>query len=68
MTEAEHREKRESDLYMLAYFWNEKEDLERWTRFSREMMRREFPEILKAWDDYKLSRRTLTAVIRGAEA
>ena len=55
----------EEDLNTLRYFWEEKEDLECWTGFDREALATQYPEILKAWDDYKLSRRTLTAVLRG---
>jgi hypothetical protein len=55
---------REDAINMLAYFWEEKGDLERWCDFDREHLAREFPAVLKAWDDYKTSRLVLDAVVR----
>ena len=55
---------REDAINMLAYFWEEKGDLERWTDFDREHLARDFPAVLKAWDDYKTSRLVLDAVVR----
>jgi len=49
---------------MLAYFWEEKGDIERWNGFSREHLAREFPAVLKAWDDYTASRLVMDAVVR----
>ncbi len=60
-------EAREDYLNMLRYFWEEKDDLERYCAFDRDRMAREFPEVLKAWDDYKLARKMLSAVLRGVE-
>jgi len=57
----------ESDIRSISYFWDDKEDLERWTDFDREHLRREFPAVLKAWDDYKASRQVLDAVVRDLE-
>ena len=51
----------------LGYFWSEKGDIERWTGFDREMLRREFPAVLKAWDDYQASRAVMDAVMRDLE-
>ena len=48
----------------IGYFWKEKGDIERFTSFDRKYLAREFPEVLKAWDDYKASRRVLDAVVR----
>lgn len=48
----------------LAYFWQDKDDLERYTGFDRDVLAREFPAVLKAWDDYKASRLVLDAVVR----
>lgn len=57
-----------SDLDMLVYFWEEKDDVTRfvdWERMQPEL-REKHPEIIKAWADYQTSRRTLTAVLRHA--
>ena len=50
----------------IQYFWEEKGDLERWSGFDREYLAREFPAVLKAWDDYKACRAVLGAVVRDA--
>ncbi len=59
------RDTREEYADMLRYFWEEKGDIERYTQFSRERMTAEFPEVLKAWDDYNIARKVLTAVLKG---
>lgn len=58
----------ENDLNMLDYFWNQKEDLERWSSWEarKPAIQATHPEIIKAWEDYKVARRMLTAVIAGA--
>lgn len=56
------------DLRSLQYFWEEKDDLERsamWTKLQP-ALREQYPEILKAWSDYKASRTIVTAVIQHA--
>ncbi len=55
---------REDTAGTLAYFWEDKGDLERWAGFDREHLAREFPAVLKAWDDYKACRSVMDAVIR----
>jgi hypothetical protein len=55
---------REEAIDMLAYFWEEKGDMERWCDFDRDYLAREFPVVLKAWEDYKISRLVLGAVVR----
>lgn len=57
---------REQAAEMIRYFWQDKEDLERWTGFDRDYLAREFPAVLKAWGDYKASRAVLDAVVRDA--
>ena len=57
---------REDVVKMIAYFWQEKGDMERWCDFDRDYLAREFPAVLKAWDDYKISRLVLDAVVRDA--
>lgn len=55
-----------SDAEMLVYFWEEKEDLERYTGWEalRPKLQRHHPEILKAWADYQASRFILSATLR----
>jgi hypothetical protein len=58
----------EEDLNMLDYFWNQKEDIERWSSWKerRPIIQQSHPEIVRAWDDYQTARRMLTAVIAGS--
>jgi hypothetical protein len=58
----------EEDLNMLDYFWNQKEDLERWSSWKdrKPAIQATHPEIIKAWEDYKMARRILTAIIAGS--
>jgi len=60
-------ESREVYADMMRYFWEEKGSIERYASFSRERTATEFPEVLRAWDDYNTSRRVLTAVLRGLD-
>ena len=55
----------EEDLNNLQYFWQEKEDLERFSSFEelKPLLEKEKPEVLKAWNDYKTSRKILDIVI-----
>lgn len=59
---------KDSDLEMLKYFWESKQDIERYAGFEeiKADLEREFPEIIKAWNDYLMSQRTLDAVISHA--
>jgi hypothetical protein len=59
-------EERESELDMLRYFWEQKGDLERYTSFEKAIA--EFPEVGKAWADYKMAEKILSAVLRGVSA
>ena len=45
------------DLFDLQYFWQYKEDLERFTDFERliPILKKERPEIIEAWNNYKKS-------------
>lgn len=61
-------DERSSMARSLAYFWQGKGDLERMTTFDRNVLAREFPAVLKAWDDYKASRLVLDAVVRDMES
>lgn len=55
----------EEEKLDLKYFWEEKRDLERLYTFDelKPKIQEEFPEILKAWYDYKASIKIMTAVI-----
>ena len=55
----------EEDKSSIVYFWEEKDDLERWSGWkkAKPAVAREYPEILKAWEDYKTSIRTMNAVV-----
>ncbi len=54
------------DLKMIRYFWEEKEDIERYVGYEEILpdLERDYPAIVKAWKDYKASRDILSAVIR----
>jgi hypothetical protein len=49
----------------LIYFWKYKGDLERWSSFEklRPQIQNEFPEVIKAWEEYKMSIRILDLII-----
>jgi hypothetical protein len=55
----------EQDLDMSKYFWQEKEDLERFTDFEKlkPLLEKEKPEVLKAWNDYKAYKKILDIVM-----
>jgi len=55
----------ETDLSDLQYFWQYKGDLERLCTFEKliPILREERPEILKAWTDYKASKKILDIVM-----
>jgi hypothetical protein len=55
-------------LDMLSYFWEEKGNMERWVHFNREDMKKDFPELLKVWDDYNAAKRMIDLVIAGLKA
>ncbi len=56
----------EGDKRSLQYFWEEKSDLETMICFEElvPLIEKEYPEVMKAWLDYKISIRTLNAVIK----
>lgn len=63
MTEPELTEEQISDL---KYFWEEKSDIERSSSFEkmRPSLEQHNPEVLKAWNDYKVSIKIMNAVIK----
>ena len=56
----------EEDANLIRYFWEDKQNLEDWCdwELKREMLTGESPELIKAWDDYKVAIRTLSAIVR----
>ena len=50
----------------LKYFWEEKGDLERYCDFEelKPLIQEQYPELLKAWYDYKASITIMDAVIK----
>lgn len=54
----------QSDIEMLKYFWKEMGDLERWVRFEqiKPQIQQQFPELMKAWEDYKASIKIMNLV------
>ena len=55
----------EDEKLDLIHFWQEKGDLERYIRFEelKPKIQEEFPEILKAWSDYKATVNILNALV-----
>lgn len=53
------------ELNDLVYFWQNKGDLERFTNFEKlkPKIENEYPEILKAWNDYKTSIKIMNSVM-----
>jgi len=56
----------EQQIYDLKYFWEEKGDLERFCDFEllKPQIQEQFPELLKAWYDYRTSIKILNAVVK----
>ena len=57
-----------TDLDMLLYFWEAKDDIERYAGWVsiQPMLAANYPEIIKAWSDYKAARAIVGAVLRDA--
>jgi len=57
----------EEDSRMIQYFWEEKGDIERWTSWKDKLpsILEEAPELVVAWNNYKIATRTLTTIIKG---
>ena len=55
----------EQDLIDLQYFWGEKGDLERLSTFEslRPLLAKERPDILLAWDNYKMAIKMMDIVM-----
>lgn len=50
----------------LKYYWEDRNDLERWAEFEglKPQIEKEYPQLLKAWNDYKISVAIMDAVIK----
>ena len=56
----------EEQISDLKYFWEEKGDFERYCDFEKlkPQIQKQFPELLKAWYDYKASIKIMDVVVR----
>lgn len=60
----------EEEKHSIKYFWVHEGDLERLIGFEelKPKIEAEYPEVLKAWNDYKISIKILDAVIETIKA
>ena len=56
-----------AEIDTLRYFWEQKDDLERYTGWNKLLpdLLVKYPEVVSAWEQYKTAQRMLTAVLRG---
>jgi hypothetical protein len=56
----------EDIISMLKYFWEENEDLESWTYYedNLDQLKKEHPEIIAAWENYKASKKALNNILK----
>lgn len=61
----EQQEELEKHVSSLKYFWEEKGDMEKYYYFEeiKPLIKEYYPEILKAWYDYKSSEQILNNII-----
>lgn len=50
----------------LSYFWKEKGDITRLAGFDIKKVQEEFPEVLRAWNDYKHAELALSLIIENS--
>lgn len=55
-------DERFGDINLIQYFWEEKGDLERWVHWHN--LKHEYPEVERAWDEYKRAKRLLDLEIK----
>lgn len=55
----------EGDLDLLRYFWEGKQDIEHWIDWEakKHLIEKEFPELMKVWQDYKISGKLMNRVL-----
>lgn len=53
------------DISAIKFFWLERGSLERWADWKDKlpMITCEYPELVKAWDDYIIARSALTDIV-----
>ena len=56
----------DAQISLLKYFWEDKGDLERFGKFEqlKPQIQEQYPELLKAWYDYKASIKIMDAVVK----
>lgn len=54
---------------MIGYFWKEREDLERWSSWEKNLpiIKEKYPEIIVAWENYKIAIKTLDRLVETLE-
>lgn len=59
----------EEDLNSIKYFWNEAGNPTCWIGWEKALpaLRRQFPEIVAAWESYQTAIRTMTACVENAK-
>lgn len=57
----------EQDLASIRFFWEEKEDVERWIQWKDKLplLREQHPELVDAVERYRIAKLTLSAVVKG---
>lgn len=55
----------QEDINMVIYFWHKKEDIEKWIDWEKKRpeFEKEKPELVMAWDNYKLAVKTMDCFI-----
>lgn len=56
----------DAQISMLRYYWENKGDIERYSEFKEliPQIQEQYPELLKAWYDYKASGKIMDAVVK----
>lgn len=55
----------ESEISLLKYFWQEKQDLDKFSNFEKlkPKIQNQYPILLKVWENYKLYNKLMDIVI-----
>ena len=61
---------KEEDIYSVIYFWEDKGDLDRMSSWDelRDDFAKEYPELIKAWDNYKTAARIMDIVVNSLKS
>jgi len=56
----------DEDVDMINYFWTEKHDLERWTKWNERfpVIKKAAPDLIIAYKNYKFYKKVVDALIR----